>query len=74
MSENKRSHRNHGGHDPSGNHEGQPPYWRRVHRDWKFWIALSLMLAAMAVYVMSDDLAIRPHRQMHQPMSGAVGR
>ena len=58
MSENKRSHRHHGEQDPNGDHESRPPYWRRVHRDWKFWVALSLMLAAMAIYVMSDDLGI----------------
>jgi hypothetical protein len=74
MSENKRSHRHHGESDPSGDHELRPPYWRRVHRDWKFWIALSLMLAAMVVYVMSDNLAFRPQRQIQQPLSGAVGR
>jgi hypothetical protein len=74
MSENKRSHRHHGEQDPNGDHESRPPYWRRVHRDWKFWVALSLMLAAMVFYVMSDDLAIRPHRQVQQPMSGGMGR
>jgi hypothetical protein len=37
-------------------------------------VALSLMLAAMVIFVMSDDLAIRPHRQMQQPMSGGMGR
>jgi hypothetical protein len=74
MSENKRSHRHHGESDPSGDHGRRPPYWARVHRDWKFWVALSLMLAAMVVYVMSDDLAIRPHRQIQQRLSGAAGR
>jgi len=74
LSENKRSHRHRGEQDPSGDHESRPPYWRRVHRDWKFWVALSLMLAAMVIFVMSDDLAIRPHRQMQQPMSGGMGR
>jgi hypothetical protein len=40
------------------------PYWRRAHRDIKFWIALVLMFAAIAIYVLSDDLAFLPH---HQP-------
>jgi hypothetical protein len=74
MSENKRSHRHHDQSESNGDHEHRPPYWRRVHRDWKFWIALSLMFAAMAVYVMSDDLALRPRRQIQQPLSGDVGR
>jgi hypothetical protein len=74
MSENKRSHPHHSQSGENSDRERQPPYWRRVHRDWKFWVALSLMFAAMVVYVMSDDLALRPHRQFQQPQSGAVGR
>jgi hypothetical protein len=36
------------------------PYWRRAHHDWKFWLALALMLSAMFIYVMTDDLAFVP--------------
>ena len=25
------------------------PYWKRAHRDWRFWVALLLMLGAMVV-------------------------
>jgi hypothetical protein len=32
------------------------------------------MFAAMIIYVMSDDLALRPRRQPPQPLSGAVGK
>jgi hypothetical protein len=74
MSENKRSHRHHGELDHDSDHQGKRPYWTRAHRDWKFWVALSLMLAAMVIYVMSDDLAFRPHRQAQQSQSGPVGR
>jgi hypothetical protein len=45
-----------------------------VHRDWRFWIAVFAMLAAMIIYVMSDDLALRPRSQPQQPLSGAVGK
>jgi hypothetical protein len=38
------------------------PYWKRAHHDWRFWVALILMLAAIAIYVLSDDLAFLPHR------------
>jgi hypothetical protein len=74
MSENKRSHRHHGEQDHNHVHQGQRPYWKRAHHDWKFWVALFLMLAAMIIYVMSDDLALRPHRQAQQPLPGAVGK
>ena len=74
MSENKHSHHQYGGRDHNNVHHGQRPYWTRAHRDWKFWVALSLMLAAMVIYVMSEDLSFRPHRQAQQSLSGPVGR
>ena len=74
MSENKRSHRHHGEQDHNNVHQGQRPYWTRAHHDWKFWVALSLMLAAMVIYVMTQDLAWRPRSQTQQPLSGAVGK
>ena len=38
------------------------PYWRRMHRDWRFYVAVIVMLAAMITYVMTDDLAWgQPH-------------
>jgi hypothetical protein len=43
-----------------------PPYWKRAHRDWKFWIAILLMLLAMAIYLRSVDLSLRPNGQMQQ--------
>ncbi|MDP4220868.1 MAG: hypothetical protein Q8916_13500 [Bacteroidota bacterium] len=44
--------------DPDNN---QPhiPYWRRAHHDWKFWVVLILMLAAMVIYIMTLDLQTR---------------
>jgi hypothetical protein len=68
---------NHHGHGAPGRdrvpHENRP-YWKRVHRDWKFWGALFLMFVAMIIYVMSNDLTLRPHKQAQQPLSGAVGK
>ena len=74
MSENKCSHRHHGQHDQNSDRQSQRPYWTRAHRDWKFWVALSLMLAAMVIYVMSDNLAFRSHRQVQQSQSGTIGK
>jgi hypothetical protein len=36
------------------------PYWRRAHHDWRFWVGLCLMLAAIAMYVVSNDLSFIP--------------
>ena len=37
--------------------ERHDPYWKRAHHDWKFWFGMLMMLAAIGMYVMSDDLA-----------------
>jgi hypothetical protein len=74
MSENKRSHRHHGEQGHNSDHQGHRPYWTRAHHDWKFWVSLFLMLAAMVIYVMSDDLTVRPHKQAQQSLSGPAGR
>ena len=48
------------------------PYWQRVHHDWKFWIAISLMLTAMLIYVTTLDLSVQPtdgpRPQIQQPL------
>jgi hypothetical protein len=40
-----------------------PAYWRRMHHDWRMWVGLVLMLAAITIYVLSEDLAWLPHLQ-----------
>ena len=49
------------------------PYWKRAHHDWRVWVGLFFMLAAITIYVMSDDLALLPRSRPLQPVSGAVG-
>ncbi len=39
----------------------KPPYWKRAHQDWRFWVGLFLMLTALAIYIMSDNLSRLPH-------------
>jgi hypothetical protein len=46
--------------------KGGIPYWKRAHHDWKFWLAILLMLVAMIIYVKTNDLSVRPHPQMEQ--------
>jgi len=74
MNEIKHSqHRDKGSNSDSVHHDHRP-YWKRAHRDRRFWIAVFLMLAAMVIYVMSDDLAGWPRSHPQQPLSGAVGK
>jgi len=59
---NENQHANHGNEGPTGGgvrrHAG--PYWKRAHHDWRFWVGLVLMLAAITIYVLSEDLAFLP--------------
>jgi hypothetical protein len=49
--------------DRESGYKMQSPYWKRVHHDWRFWIALLLMIAAMVIYVMSEDFAWLPRNR-----------
>jgi len=65
---------NHRFENPNGAelHPSQGPYWKRVHRDWRIWFCVILMLAAMAVYLMTGDLRwpFHGHPQPMAPMAG----
>jgi hypothetical protein len=54
--------------------QGRLPYWKRAHHDWRFWLALVLMITAMAIYVMSEDLSMRPRSRPQQPVPGVIGK
>jgi len=53
------THRDTGPHPP---HPQQPPYWQRAHKDWKFWVGVVMIFAAIAVYVVTLDLSTVPRR------------
>ncbi len=68
---NKMTHDQHHGEQ---NREGKHPRgqnWKRLHHHWYFWVAMFLMLAAVVIYVMTEDLAWVPRSQPQQPLSGA---
>ena len=73
MNETDHGHKPHG--DPNGgsNHADHSPYWKRAHRGWPFWVAVFLMLIAIVIYVMSDDLAGWRRGQPRQPISAPAG-
>jgi hypothetical protein len=41
-----------------GHHQG--PSRRKLHRDWRLWLVVGLMLAAMLIYVLSDNERFSP--------------
>ena len=50
------------GHSGDQGETNPGPYWQRMHRDWRFWVCAFLMAVALAVFVMSDNLAFIPRR------------
>lgn len=55
------------------NHPPRGPDWRHIHHHWYFWVGVLLMLVAMGVYVMTEDLSWRPHDHLqHRPSNAAV--
>jgi hypothetical protein len=61
-------------HAHKGDHAHHPgPVWKRLHHHWWMWIAVLLMLAAMAVYVLSDNEMFRPGGKVQQPIPAADG-
>jgi hypothetical protein len=54
MSSQSHNHSKHG-HRDKGQSSG-----RRLHKDWRVWLALVLMLAAIVMYVLSLDDSIVP--------------
>jgi hypothetical protein len=58
--------------DSDSRHRGfHRPYWKHAHHDWRLVLAVSLMLVAVIIFVMSDDLAWRPRSQPQQALVGA---
>jgi hypothetical protein len=43
-------------------------FWKHAHRDWRVWTAVMLMLAMILVYVMTDNLSLRPGNRAVQPI------
>ena len=38
-----------------------------IHRDWRVWVGVILMLGAILYYVMSEDFSLAPRKQLNQP-------
>ena len=61
-------------HESQAHHEHCRTRKRRLHRDWRVWAIIGLMLAAMLAYVMSDDESLRFNgRPAQQPVPAATG-
>ncbi len=70
MHESNHSHNQPQAPDGEHVHREVPPYWRRAHRDWRFWLGLLLMCVAITTYFMSDDLSLVHTGQPRHATSG----
>jgi len=70
------NYRNPGNEGPehSRAHIGKRSYWKGAHRDWRIWVGLFFCLAAIIIYVLSEDLAFMPSGRPRHAVSRAAGR
>jgi hypothetical protein len=74
MNELKRSSHQHGKPARDSIRHEPDPYWKRAHRDWRVWIGLFFMLAAITIYVLSEDLSFFGSGHRQQRVSDARGK
>jgi hypothetical protein len=74
MSEGNYGHPGNEGPEHSRAHLGQRPYWKRAHRDWRVWVGLFFCLAAIIIYVLSEDLAFMPSGRPRHAQADTVRR
>ncbi len=61
-------HRDHQTHSQAG---GNPPWRKRAHKDWRVWVVVGLMLAAMVAYVLTMDESVQPGGQVNPEVPAA---
>jgi hypothetical protein len=68
----KGGHHLRGGSNRGDAENDSRPYWKRAHYDWRFWVAVILMIVAMSIYVMSDDFGFWSRSRPERPISGTL--
>lgn len=58
-------------HNHHGNHDHHPKR-KGLHRDWRAWLVVGLMLAAMAMYLLSGDESFQPGQAEPGPRTPAA--
>jgi hypothetical protein len=58
------THHETGPHPKLSDHSHRP-YWQRAHRDWRFWVGVVFIAAALFIYITSVDLSLVPSRHPH---------
>ena len=63
-------HRDHHANPPEGENRTA---WRRVHKDWRLWVIVGLMLLGILTYVMTMDEAVQPGGKVQEPVPATPG-
>jgi len=51
---------------------GDRPYWMRAHLDWRFWVGVGFIAAALAIYLVTVDLSLVPRHGHHQTLPNST--
>jgi hypothetical protein len=62
----------HHDHNHNHGHEHHAKKSRGLHRDWRAWLVVALMLAAMAMYLLSGDESFQPGQAQPGPIVPAA--
>ena len=62
-------HRDHHANPP----EEQRAGWRQVHKDWRLWFVVAIMLAAILTYVMTMDESVTPGGKLQPTVPADTG-
>ena len=55
-------------HPHGGPHPAHRPSWKRMHHSPFFWVAACFILLAMTIYVMTENLSVRPDKKPQPPV------
>ncbi len=60
------AHNDHSNRSAGSKHDHAKPGKKGIHKDWRAWTAVVLMLVAMVVYVLSFDESLQPEGDAEQ--------
>jgi hypothetical protein len=65
-------HSQHGHHSSHhADHSGKKPLLWGLHKDWRAWLVVGLMLAAISIYVLTLDESVQPEVSVTNPAPAA---
>jgi hypothetical protein len=66
------AHSHHHGHKDKASHGHPTELWRGAHKDWRVWVVIIVMLAAIGTYVFTLDDSIQAGGPAPQAVSATT--